>query len=765
MHSRSPAVCRTGGDTASPTEFFSECSVFADAIAASPPCDYRRTTEYPVPVGTPSTDGRETTSFEPQQARSTALPTLSKEKRRVGSHKARKRTRTSPELRHVPQSEPRSSPDEYLTCTYESPNGRDAPQKHEEGPAKPRSISPVSGSEPYHSCDEPSTPRKAHMEPRAFHTQDKPQEPSVVPVVLQSAPTVSKTPSKHDQSASAVMTPSSTSVPSSTQRSKTRVTMQCPDPEATERIMSSIAQHKEFSRRFSVRSASITDVEQEYRDGGRDELADMLGTHGPYQRNTFNFSLLVAFVLPFQAMIPQILEAEVDYWCARPTKNISTDLWKEQMIPKENGEYSKCEMFVSLENGSKATTSCSSWEFGVASSGFTIIQEFELVCEKAWMVPMSSSAFLVGGLCALLIAGPISDKYGRKPVAHTCVVTAEVAAVLIIFCRVVSAFLAMRFLLGAAMTTLFTTSVVLVVEVMSPEMRSIYGIGVLMGQSVGDVVMASLSWLGISWHSVQILGLIPSFMMLRAYYNITESPRWLIAKGHIESAETIILHAALMNEENTLEVRKLWARMKRDIDKDAAVEGQGGSSRDFLSLRERWKDAIILYYCATAISFAYFTVTIRLRKLSFFPNSLLIFTSIFEVASELSAIVFVARLGRRTTEATSLCCAGIACLTASLLSDEVRVISVGLTMAAVTFINSAYCIIWLYTAEIYPTVIRNTGLAVCYAFSTFGSALASLTEYLVYASVGRCSPFNSRRPRTRNLKTMSKGYSPSPGSL
>ncbi|XP_064487425.1 organic cation/carnitine transporter 2-like isoform X3 [Ornithodoros turicata] len=622
MHSRSPAVCRTGGDTASPTEFFSECSVFADAIAASPPCDYRRTTEYPVPVGTPSTDGRETTSFEPQQARSTALPTLSKEKRRVGSHKARKRTRTSPELRHVPQSEPRSSPDEYLTCTYESPNGRDAPQKHEEGPAKPRSISPVSGSEPYHSCDEPSTPRKAHMEPRAFHTQDKPQEPSVVPVVLQSAPTVSKTPSKHDQSASAVMTPSSTSVPSSTQRSKTRVTMQCPDPEATERIMSSIAQHKEFSRRFSVRSASITDVEQEYRDGGRDELADMLGTHGPYQRNTFNFSLLVAFVLPFQAMIPQILEAEVDYWCARPTKNISTDLWKEQMIPKENGEYSKCEMFVSLENGSKATTSCSSWEFGVASSGFTIIQEFELVCEKAWMVPMSSSAFLVGGLCALLIAGPISDN------------------------------------------------------------------------------------------------------------NITESPRWLIAKGHIESAETIILHAALMNEENTLEVRKLWARMKRDIDKDAAVEGQGGSSRDFLSLRERWKDAIILYYCATAISFAYFTVTIRLRKLSFFPNSLLIFTSIFEVASELSAIVFVARLGRRTTEATSLCCAGIACLTASLLSDEVRVISVGLTMAAVTFINSAYCIIWLYTAEIYPTVIRNTGLAVCYAFSTFGSALASLTEYL-----------------------------------
>ncbi|XP_064480642.1 solute carrier family 22 member 13-like isoform X2 [Ornithodoros turicata] len=398
---------------------------------------------------------------------------------------------------------------------------------------------------------------------------------------------------------------------------------------------------------------------EEPTSGNVAEVTVFTGCHGPYQQATFRFGLLAAFVLPLQAMVPQILMSETDHWCAPHSRNMSAELWKEQMIPKDiDGKYSKCEMYSELPNGTVKKVPCKDWVYAKNPYGYTLVQEWNLVCDRAWLLVLSSSIFLVGGLTSLVISGPASDKLGRKPVALFSLIFSQVCSIVIVFCTDVYVFIVLRFFLGAALTTLYATSVIIILEVLAPGLRSIYGIAVLLGYVVGDAASTCLSLIGFNWHIQQQIGLVPTFMMISSFYSLTESPRWLIAVGRADDAEVVILHAAHMNGQNLMDVRRQWSWSKKQITR--------GTDRG-VSLRivkevvlENAVNVAILYYCWGALSLAYYTITLRIRRLDKFQGIFVLVAGLLEVPALLGTIVAVARIGRRWSLAAALWCTGCA---------------------------------------------------------------------------------------------------------
>ncbi|KAH7937941.1 hypothetical protein HPB49_017817 [Dermacentor silvarum] len=463
------------------------------------------------------------------------------------------------------------------------------------------------------------------------------------------------------------------------------------------------------------------------------EASQLVGSHGPFQTTVFYFVLLVAFVLPFHTLPLRIANHDVDHWCARPAhlRNMSTELWKEVMIPRtEDGRYSRCRMNAEWNSTGIATVPCVKWEFAQSTYGASIVQDYDLVCERAWFLPLSCCAFATGAICTLIVFGPIADRFGRKPVIQFSTVVLQAAGIVILFSTIMNSFIAMRLLQGAATSTLFNTSFVLLIEVLSPEHRTLYSIAAMMGKVFGAVIAAVMMWAKFSWYTLQLTSMLPCLLMFSIFTALLESPRWLLARGNVEEAEAVIMQAAMLNGESMFEVRQQLARTRRDIERGhsggAAEDGRCDSQR----ARSRKRNSVILCYLWTVTAVASEAASLKIHYLDLYPAALLALSSLLSFPTELVAIVSAARLGRRASQSWALGLAAFACFVAATLGDDSAVPSAALLLVASVSVDASQVVGTLYTAEMYPTVVRCTGLSLCKCFSAAASVATPLAVYL-----------------------------------
>ncbi|KAH6928839.1 hypothetical protein HPB50_020141 [Hyalomma asiaticum] len=465
----------------------------------------------------------------------------------------------------------------------------------------------------------------------------------------------------------------------------------------------------------------------------REEASQMAGKHGAFQTTVFYLVLLVAFVLPFHTLPLRMANHDVDHWCARPAhlRNMSVELWKEVMIPRnKDGHFSRCRMNAEWNTTGVATVPCLKWEYAKTTYGATIVQDFEMVCERAWFLPLSCSAFAVGAVFTLVVSGPVADRMGRKPVIQFSVVVLQAAGLVIVFSSITNSFIAMRLLQGAATSTLFSTSFVLLIEVLSAEHRTLYSIAAMMGKVFGAFIVSVMMWANFSWYTLQLTSLLPCFLMLNLFTVILESPRWLLARGNLEDAETVILQAAMLNGQSLFEVRQQWVRTRRDFERtrpDTNVQDVPGEEQ---RVRGRRRTRVIMYYLWTVTAIASEAALLKIHYLDWYPGALLALSSLLAFPTELIAIVSAARLGRRASQSWALGLAAVACFVAATLSDDSIAPSAALLLVASVSVDASQTVGTLYTAEIYPTVVRCTGLAHCKCFSAAASAATPVAVYL-----------------------------------
>lgn len=463
----------------------------------------------------------------------------------------------------------------------------------------------------------------------------------------------------------------------------------------------------------------------------REEASQLVGKHGPFQTTTFYFVLLTAFVLPFHTLPLQIAQHNVDHWCARPKnlRNLSVEQWKHLMLPRtEGGSYSQCRMYAEVNSSGVATVPCTNWEYAPSAYGPSIVQDFDLVCERAWFLPLSCSAFAMGAICTLVVSGPLADRLGRKPVIQFSTVMLQAAGVVILFSTILNSFLAMRLLLGAATSTLFNTSFVLLVEILSPETRTLYSMASMLGKVFGAIIAGAMMWAKFSWYTLQLASMLPCVMLLRMFTHLVESPRWLLARGNVEEAETVIMHAATLNGENLFEVRQKLARARRHAERvEPATEG---ACCDTLRVRGRWRNSVILCYLWTVTAFAAQAASLKIHYLDFYPAALLALSSALSFPTELIAIVSAAHLGRRASQSSALGLAAVCCFVAANLDDDSVGRSAALLLVASVSVDASQTIGTLYTSEVYPTVVRCSGMALCTCFSAAASVATPVAVYL-----------------------------------
>lgn len=122
--------------------------------------------------------------------------------------------------------------------------------------------------------------------------------------------------------------------------------------------------------------------------------SDIYGEWGPLQRNVTVFFVMIYIVASFQNLGVIFYLSPIDYHCRLPEGF-------------EDRNVSKCFKFEG------STEKCTDWQFDHSFYKKTLIDEFELVCDREHYISMTKSIFQIGYLVASILTGWMSDKYGR----------------------------------------------------------------------------------------------------------------------------------------------------------------------------------------------------------------------------------------------------------------------------------------------------------------------------------------------------------------
>lgn len=190
---------------------------------------------------------------------------------------------------------------------------------------------------------------------------------------------------------------------------------------------------------------------------------------------------------------------------------------------------------------------CTNFEFDQSEFESTIATEWNLVCKDATWAPLIQVTYMIGLLSGAPIFGAISDKFGRKTAILIATMIFSTAGPFIAFSPNFQVLLVMRFILAFALPGVYACSYVLAIEVISERWRSLAGNCFNLPFATGYTVLPIIAYFVRDWKPLQILCSLPSLFLFLTWCFLPESPRWLIRKGYLTKAESILRRAAAEN--------------------------------------------------------------------------------------------------------------------------------------------------------------------------------------------------------------------------
>ncbi|XP_078358937.1 organic cation transporter protein-like [Oculina patagonica] len=445
-----------------------------------------------------------------------------------------------------------------------------------------------------------------------------------------------------------------------------------------------------------------------------DDVMEKIGSYNRFQyRLLMICGYIMIFGVAFQVMIPTFLSAEPPWRC------------------KDNS--SACNLTGTFKPGDKDYNfRCSipreDWEFDTSDFN-SVVAEWDLVCDVSALSVLTKAVMFLGIMIGVLVGGVLSDKFGRKPLVYFVPVVCTILALGASFVHIYWLYVLIRVLVGVCTGGSSLVNYVLLVEIVGKRHRHVIGTTYFYFWVLSLMLLALFAYLIRDWRTLSIAGAVPGFLQIFFWWFLPKSPRWLLAHNQPKQAMEELKKVAEFN-------RKEMPAGELE-EKDAASTQRQGDFRDLFSSREMTKRTLISCFAWMVISLVYYAVSFSSG--TFGGNRYLVFflTSLIEIPSNWTCIKLCHRIGRKKTTVLGLVVSFIASVIAVLFQRNLK--NTGFMVANIImaqgfakfFINMAFSAIYLYSCELFPTVVRTIGMGVSSAAARIGSMSAPYIVWLV----------------------------------
>ena len=245
----------------------------------------------------------------------------------------------------------------------------------------------------------------------------------------------------------------------------------------------------------------------------------------------------------------------------------------------------------------------------------------------------------------------------------------------------------------------------------------------------GSLLSGVVAYVGQSWRVIWWYGALLNAFIIPIWLYLSESPRWLLAKGKYNEAKKSISYAANLNNAIVPE------HVMNEIIEEAKKKNQMQSQRRRLGANIRfyrsgtiWKNLWLIYlawFATLMVHFGLLRRSVRQDTGDIYVNFFLMDST--ELIAIVISLLTINRLGRRTLLVLSCGIGGGFIVVGQITSTlGYKIATVWLLFVAKTCASISNQVFTVYVAELFPTDIRNTALGSGNTFGRLGALCGSL---------------------------------------
>lgn len=383
------------------------------------------------------------------------------------------------------------------------------------------------------------------------------------------------------------------------------------------------------------------------------------------------------------------------------------------------------------------------FDFAVIAGALPFLKE-QFAFNEYWE-GFATASLALGCVMGCLIAGSLSDKYGRKPGLMLAAFLFLVSSFAMAFSNNKELFISARFIAGIGVGMASMLSPLYIAEVAPAKSRgrmvAINQLTIVIGILITNLINYSLRNDGPdAWRWMVGLGAVPSGVFLLGVAWLPESPRWLVKAGKEQKAESVLSKIGSANYV---------------VETLASITGSLKGSNVKFNYTDVFKKAVLpavtvgiglamfQQFCGINVVFN-FTTTI-FESVGFSKDGQLkqtVFIGIINLLFTLLAMWQVDKLGRKPLMILgSLGLAVLYIISALLLQSKSPLAAWSLLAAIGMFAMTLGPVTWVLISEIFPNHIRGAATAVAVISLWLSYALLVFTFPILASKLGAYTPF------------------------
>ncbi|GFN90126.1 organic cation transporter protein [Plakobranchus ocellatus] len=473
-----------------------------------------------------------------------------------------------------------------------------------------------------------------------------------------------------------------------------------------------------------------------------DDLVEQLGEFGPYQRRVYILTCLPAAVAAIQTLVTVFILAVPEHRCAIP--GLSNDTYKDQGLYQEKlinwtlpwtdvdpGDdtnswgSAQCNIFVNRTSSnyeppsdvtgpvSNATESCSAWVFDQSVFDSTFVTEAELVCDDLALKSHANSIYMAGLLVGSIFFGILSDRKGRKPAVIVALAVQCASAISTAFAREWWLFVLLRFFTATGNMGLFMCTFVLGMELVGRTWRTFAGVAIQLFWGAGMFVLTAVAYGLRDWMDLQLATSVYALVLLGLWWLIPESPRWLLTQGRVQEAKDVLAKVAASNGKSLpADVLENLAKVEKKEEEAEKGNAEKEGLLTICSYPVLAFRAFVIFVNWFVVVMVYYGLTLNVGSLggNIYLNFFL--SGAVECLANVVTIYALPRLGRKQFHCFSMLLGGLAnvsFLVPTLVGGD-NILWVGIVLSNIGKFGATggFSTIYVYTAELFPTNLRNS---------------------------------------------------------
>ncbi|XP_066267297.1 organic cation transporter protein-like [Branchiostoma lanceolatum] len=465
-----------------------------------------------------------------------------------------------------------------------------------------------------------------------------------------------------------------------------------------------------------------------------DKVLDRIGHFGRYQGLLYVMACFPILLNGMHFLAVVFVGDTPEHYCRVPgdvqplnmDRIYDTDTWNNvmnQTIPREKSDdgnmvYSQCERYTTPGDNTSKQRCDDGWIYSKDQYESTVVMTWDLVCDRKWMSRLNQAIFMSGVMSGAVVFGNLADRFGRRKIFIVCMVGECLSGIVNAFLPNYAAWLLFRFLVGFTSNGSYVVAFSYVMEIVGATRRTICGIFVQMWFAGGIMLLSLLAYFIRDWQMLQLIMTLPTLIVIGYWWFLPESPRWLLAQGQNEEAGELISKYA---EKNGVELEPGYINEAIELHGPTAKKSEDENSHRSYSLldlvrtpnlRKRTLNVCFNWFVNSLV---YYGLSLNTSNLGGddYVNS---FTSgAVELPAYVVTVILMERIGRQKTLSGSMVVGGIGCfctVAVPLSRKDLIPVRTTLAMLGKFGISISFAVIYNYTAELYPTVIRSVAVGV-----------------------------------------------------